>query len=151
MTNKKQHWASHRVKGAYYYRDTPAFRELRDIFIKGTPYKLTLMRDPNNRYDSNAIKVLAHDGKTLIGYVPRESNQQLGMLMDSFGAQVEAVLTKDSNFMAHLLYMDIFLVDVKPVVSNTEDSKYMEDDYVPIPKSIIKPIIKPTPKMSDFI
>lgn len=46
----------------------------------GPGYPITLEREPDNAYDSNAIMVLADDMH--IGYVPKHCNTVLAMLMD---------------------------------------------------------------------
>lgn len=65
--------------------------------IVGTPYikgasailktvkvdeELELERDPENKYDSNCINILNSSGD-LLGYIPKEENQELSKLMDS--------------------------------------------------------------------
>lgn len=47
---------------------------------------ITLRRDPNNRFDRNAVEVWAR--KTHIGYVPRGQAAILAKLMDAAGKQV---------------------------------------------------------------
>ena len=49
--------------------------------------RVLLTREPENEYDSNAIKVIA--GSFMIGYVPKVSNGALALLMDE-GRLVEA-------------------------------------------------------------
>ncbi|HML67450.1 MAG TPA: HIRAN domain-containing protein [Clostridia bacterium] len=51
---------------------------------------LYLKREPENKYDSNAILVTAEDGYVL-GYVPRTQNQSLVSLMDA-GERLYAIL-----------------------------------------------------------
>jgi len=66
-------------------------REVKEFFNAecgpGTP--LALEREPENAYDSNAIKVFAVDEQGAgwhIGYIPKTSNAVLAMLMDEGSA-----------------------------------------------------------------
>lgn len=53
--------------------------------------KLLLTREPDNRHDSNAIRV-EHEGRQL-GYVPRTENRALAAAMDR-GEQLEARVSR---------------------------------------------------------
>lgn len=45
--------------------------------------KITLWREPGNKHDPNAIKILANTGKRFqIGYVPRKLAETLAPIMD---------------------------------------------------------------------
>ena len=55
-------------------------------------HALTLMREPTNKYDGNAILVLF--GKQKLGYVPRGLASQIAPLMD---AGVNVIAIKDKN------------------------------------------------------
>lgn len=125
--SKRVHWASHRIKGAYYYRDSPAFKQMAKDFAAGKTLTVVLKREPTNRHDANAIRVLAPDSDILIGFVPKDSNQQLCLVMDNYGARVTATVTKDSNFSTNMLYMDIFLEPEAPKASRFDDED--EADY----------------------
>lgn len=57
--------------------------------------RLTLLREPDNRYDKYAIVVNDPEGNKL-GYVPRKNNIVLANLMDA-GKSVYATLTRKST------------------------------------------------------
>lgn len=46
--------------------------------------ELTLVREPDNQYDSNAIKVM--QGDLHLGYIPKTQNEELAAQMDADGA-----------------------------------------------------------------
>ena len=52
---------------------------------------LTLVREPDNRYDADAIRVDWHG--TMLGYVPRRDNVALARLLDK-GTAVEARISR---------------------------------------------------------
>ncbi len=56
---------------------------------------VTLEREANNRYDSNAIRIVAHihslSKKTVIGYVPKGLSRELAKVIDR-GIQIKATL-----------------------------------------------------------
>lgn len=57
--------------------------------------RLYLSREPDNKFDVNAIQVLADDGsgeQVHVGYVPRQDNAVLAALMDNGDAEPRAVL-----------------------------------------------------------
>ncbi|KAL8122270.1 hypothetical protein AgCh_018858 [Apium graveolens] len=56
---------------------------------------ISLMRDPNNSKDPNAIKVLTADSESTktVGFLPRELAQYLSPLMDKFGLCFEGSIT----------------------------------------------------------
>jgi hypothetical protein len=62
-----------------------AGREVWDEMKEGDP--LTLVREPSNRHDANAIRVEWRGRK--LGYVPRAENAAIAAAMDR-GARVEA-------------------------------------------------------------
>lgn len=48
--------------------------------------RLSLVREPGNPHDANAIKILANTGKRfMVGYVPREVAAVLAPVMDAKG------------------------------------------------------------------
>ena len=52
--------------------------------LKHPEAKITLGREPGNKFDANAIKILATtDKRVQIGYVPRKLAEMLAPLMDS--------------------------------------------------------------------
>ncbi len=56
---------------------------------------VTLEREANNRYDSSAIKIVAHirplSKKTVIGYIPKGLSKELSKVIDT-GIQIKATL-----------------------------------------------------------
>ncbi|MCX6198134.1 MAG: HIRAN domain-containing protein [Bacteroidetes bacterium] len=69
-----------------------SFRNIHKVESQLVPQtKFTLQREPENKHDELAIKVLLED--YLIGYIPRDSNEVVARLMDS-GKKFQAVLAK---------------------------------------------------------
>ena len=73
-------------------------RQERLQFLKQFQQKdlsVTLEREVNNRYDSNAIKIVAHirplSKKTVIGYIPKGLSKELVKVIDT-GIQIKATL-----------------------------------------------------------
>ena len=56
---------------------------------------VTLEREPDNKFDSNAIRIVVHikpiSKKTIIGYVPRSYARELSKVID-IGVQIKATL-----------------------------------------------------------
>lgn len=164
-------WASYRVNGAYYYREWAGFKEFAELFLRNhrsTP-PLVLKRDPTNRHDSNAIAVYTPNGLTQIGWVPKVSNSQLALVMDTYGPRIVAELEPQSDFKTCQLFMSIYLIkDSKSYVIDPPEAVPLQGDceiesYFPIPPAKIKaspdqawtliPEGKPVakPKMDDFL
>lgn len=63
--------------------------------FKPNELTVTLEREPNNQYDTNAIKIVVHilslSRRTVIGYVPKELARELSKVID-MGIQVTASL-----------------------------------------------------------
>jgi hypothetical protein len=105
-----QSWSQHRIAGAYYHKDeSKDAMELLALNLKRgvQPFQLLLLRDPGNRYDKNAIKVVDRTTGKLIGWVPKEENANLAMMMDKLPIKVEAAVAAHSNFQAMRLFMGI--------------------------------------------
>lgn len=73
-------------------------RQERLEFLKQfKPNDLTVIleREPNNQYDTNAIKIVVHilplSRRTVVGYVPKELARELSKVLD-MGIQVKASL-----------------------------------------------------------
>ena len=57
--------------------------------------RVDLIREPDNYYDSNAIKVMWRNGQHQLGYIPRQLAEHLAPIMDS-GCIVTAFITTDT-------------------------------------------------------
>jgi HIRAN domain-containing protein len=68
-----QHYATFYIAGFSYWDGLEVFDELR------VGMELRLEAEPLNGYDPNAVKILFHD--TLLGYVPREENEELSKFL----------------------------------------------------------------------
>jgi hypothetical protein len=64
---------------------------LRDL---KTGKHVTLMREPDNRFDPKAVMVL-DDGGRRIGYIPRDSNETVSALLDA-GKYIYGIVSKDA-------------------------------------------------------
>ena len=134
-----QHWDRYRLKGAYYHKETDAnWVQLKRYAEEGEP--LILRRQPENRYDSGAIEVLL-DSRSRVGWVPKESNKQLGILMDYAKVEVTAVIDPKSNFTENWIFMDVY-VTFKDTHNCTPESEYeklkrhVADALKPVPLGI---------------
>jgi len=92
------------IAGTSYIDDQSIFDELR------AGDKLFLKREPDNRFDENAILVLDEKSRKL-GYIPEKDNLVFARLMDA-GKYLIARMTdmdKDAPFVR--INIDIYLVD----------------------------------------
>ncbi len=92
------------IAGTSYIDDQSIFDELKD------GDKLFLKREPDNRFDENAILVLDEKNRKL-GYIPEKDNLVFARLMDA-GKYLTARMTdldKDAPFVR--INIDIYLVD----------------------------------------
>ena len=92
------------IAGTSYIDDQSIFDELKD------GDKLFLKREPDNRFDENAILVLDEKSRKL-GYIPEKDNLVFARLMDA-GKYLTARMTdidKDAPFVR--INIDIYLVD----------------------------------------
>ena len=62
-------------------------------FTPGAP--ITIVREPDNEYDANAIAVYAHGARNKAGYVPKGLAKRLARLLDS-GADLVAISVRGS-------------------------------------------------------
>lgn len=84
----------------------------------GTP--VTLLREPNNRHDSNAVKVLV-DGFRDIGYIPREEACEVAALLDrghKYKASIKKILDS-GRYPIPVVYGEIFGLDAQVVGVST--------------------------------
>lgn len=63
---------------------------------------VTLMREPDNRFDPKAVMVLDDEGRR-IGYIPRTSNEIVGALLDA-GKYIYGIVNKDA--LCHINLLD---------------------------------------------
>ena len=92
------------IAGTSYIDDQSIFDELKE------GDKLFLKREPDNRFDENAILVLDEKNRKL-GYIPEKDNLVFARLMDA-GKYLTARMTdldKDAPFVR--INIDIYLVD----------------------------------------
>ncbi len=115
------------LSGVEYAEDAP------DIIHDLQPYDfLFLVRMPSNRYDSNAISVMAPD--VHIGYIPRKDNQILARLMDS--GQELMCLVKETGEDDRSICVSVFLLVSCPTAVRHFDIGYLEDiQDVPVRRS----------------
>jgi len=73
---------------------------------------LQLNREPNNRYDTNAIEIYAGDAK--LGYLPRQSNTPISNMMDQ-GIDIKAAITEldKDNFPNRSVKVEVFYLSEK--------------------------------------
>ena len=57
---------------------------------------VTLVREPENPHDSNAVAIMIDD--TLVGYIPRVDNALIAQFMDAGGEPVATVAGFQSTF-----------------------------------------------------
>ncbi|MCR4892774.1 MAG: HIRAN domain-containing protein [Lachnospiraceae bacterium] len=92
------------VAGTTYVKDQTALEELK------VGDKLTLQREPDNRFDDNAICVL--DGqKRKLGYIPEKDNIVFSRLMDAGKYLVAKVVRLESKGSFRQINVSIYLVD----------------------------------------
>ena len=65
--------------------------QLQEEFAANTPFRVKLEREPENRFDENALKVIAQELRPgmHIGYIARDVAARLAKLMDSGRIEVE--------------------------------------------------------------
>lgn len=81
METKKRYYTEFHIAGVQYHDADLVW----DRLAIGT--RLRLVREDDNKYDTNAIAIVyrdeCHESDTLIGYVPRDENELMALLMDS--------------------------------------------------------------------
>ena len=92
------------VAGTTYIEDESVFDEIRE------GDKLVLKREPENRFDENAILVL--DGKNRkLGYIPEKDNIVFARLMDAGKYLTAKILYIDLDEYFRKISIGIYLVD----------------------------------------
>ena len=105
-------WGTLPLKGVWYMKDNRGVSDTINFGKTGKEVNLVLERDPSNRHDSKAIKVNDMYG-CQIGWVPKEQNQHLSMLMDEMGHKfIARVPAGNASAWSSptMLKMEIFLV-----------------------------------------
>ncbi len=89
----KRHFLSFNIAGFSYHDGCEVFDQLKI----GSP--LRLIREEDNRYDPNAVAVFF--GDTWLGYVPRQKNNELALLMDMGYDDIFVARIQQLNPQAH--------------------------------------------------
>jgi hypothetical protein len=93
-----------KVTGYWYLSDAEK-EYYRAAGVPGT--KLKLLRDPNNKYDTYAIKILDENNHHL-GWIPRNQNHIIARLMDS-GKMIVGETSEDGNALDGELMVGIWM------------------------------------------
>ena len=92
------------IAGTSHVRDESAFDEIKE------GDKVTLQREPDNRFDENAILVLNSKSKKL-GYVPEKDNTVFARLMDAGKYRTAKIEHIEPNGSFRQIDISIYLVD----------------------------------------
>ena len=92
------------VAGTTHIKDESVFNDLKE------GDKLQLQREPDNRFDENAILVLDMKGRKL-GYIPEKDNIVFARLMDAGKYLTAKVVTMDLSSTFRKINIGIYLVD----------------------------------------
>ena len=92
------------VAGTTHIKDESVFDDLKE------GDKLQLQREPDNRFDENAILVLDMKGRKL-GYIPEKDNIVFARLMDAGKYLTAKVVTMDLSSTFRKINIGIYLVD----------------------------------------
>ncbi|MGH2312882.1 HIRAN domain-containing protein [Streptococcus uberis] len=98
---------------------------------------VSLVREPENDVDKNAIKVLV--GKTHLGYVPKKIARKLAPLLDKgFNYIADLFLDEDFDGNINIGNMTVFIYDIKTLPKEVPDEICDLDNKV-IPLNKIEP------------
>lgn len=87
MENKKRHYAHFHVAGFSYWQGAEVFEQLRIGTL------LTLLREPDNRFDPYAVAIYFADRK--LGFLPRAENHEISKWLDmGYGAAFECRINR---------------------------------------------------------
>lgn len=90
---------------------TPRFMEEADLGAHlPTGTRLELRREPTNRHDSWAIRVL-DPGGDLLGYLPADVNEVLARMMDAGKCLYAKISAQDSRGTWNRMYVEVYLDD----------------------------------------
>ena len=96
VKSDKKHRIVFPVAGVTFESRQNTIKNLTDVFNSGKRFKVELEPEPNNEYDSNAIKVIVlNEGKKeFIGYVPKTLNkdQDNEYKIDNFNSMIYSIL-----------------------------------------------------------
>ena len=92
------------IAGTTHIKDETVFDDLKE------GDKLTLQREPDNRFDENAILVLNEKGQKL-GYIPEKDNIVFTRLMDAGKYLIARVGDMDTKGSFRKISINIYLVD----------------------------------------
>lgn len=133
-------WSTHRVAGTYYHRDSlgAVYKEIQKRWNanKHVGVSVYLERDPTNRYDSNAVRVLEMDTHAHIGWIPKEENGSIAKVMDVMQLTFSGFITEHSNFDTNNLQIDIY-------VNVPETMKHL----LPKPEAVKPAVVQPAPQI----
>jgi hypothetical protein len=136
-------WTQHRIAGVYhhYKNNIDGYERLRARRSKDEGMvTFDLVRDPTNKYDKNAIQVVDRWSGRLLGWVPKEENTQLALLMDTLPIKVTADLVYNkSTFSNQRLFMEITIQFPAIIrINRDDDVEEDEDGHLPTPKMAAK-------------
>ena len=86
-------------------------------------------REPQNRYDKNAIQVVNVQGER-IGHIPRNRAEKLARYMDNRSLLMEAQITKDKNY--YEWHIEIRLYGTNEPVERQNLLSHMREDRLPV-------------------
>ena len=92
------------------YHEVGEYDECLGTIIPALGDRLELVREPDNHYDENAIKVMWRNGQHHIGYIPRTIASYIAQIMDS-GSLIESyiLISSEQNWGIHIiLYNKLF-------------------------------------------
>ena len=92
------------IAGTTHIKDETVFDDLKE------GDKLTLQREPDNRFDENAILVFNEKGQKL-GYIPEKDNIVFARLMDAGKYLIARVGDMDTKGSFRKISINIYLVD----------------------------------------
>ena len=92
------------IAGTTHIKDETVFDDLKEVD------KLTLQREPDNRFDENAILVLNEKSQKL-GYIPEKDNIVFARLMDAGKYLIARVGDMDTKGSFRKISINIYLVD----------------------------------------
>lgn len=105
------------VRGFQYYEGPNCFEDINKSGL------IELIREPANEFDNKAIAL--HFDKKKIGYVPRESNKTISILMDTELLEFHAEITQIEPEASHWEQIQVAIYALKEI-KNNDDWKKIE-------------------------